>query len=1083
MPQRAKKGELDDMSPAEGHAPLYDEVQFQRLLTELLAEADRLRATPRSALDAKPEDITIERLLRPLFQILNYGAPDYLLPQARIRGPAGLSEWVDFALVGADRRLLAFVEAKPIWDDDLWRAYGHQVKQYLRDYHLKLERPTPVRWLVLTNFREFHFVNMFDRHPFLVLTAADLNRPDNQRILWQLLERHNLERDLIFAKYTEASRQPLDEQFLLDLNQWRQIVANGIRAANPHAPLADIARASALLLNRAIFVRVLETLGLHVYYSVPKEWHHWKTVVRNVRQFPFRDVLNRLYNDLELDLNTDLLKPEHEVPPIDNEYLAAFLIPDEVMAPEVSRAAGVQPSLLPPRTVYSYDFDQLTADILGAVYERYLAHSLAQDGDLIRVSLDQSVRQREGAYFTRPEVARYLVEAALEPIVKPAIHEALQLLHQERFDDAYRVLAERVATVRVLDPACGSGAFLMTAFDVLVAAYEAYNHAVRRITGTRFTELLTSANPGPQSFPDFARFVVEHQLFGIDKDPQAVEVTRLNLWLKLLRTDSAAYQRRNGSPPPARLPSLERNILARDFILPRWDVRTWIGDGHLVVVGNPPWGATLGRDSDLASAGYASATGQYDSYEVFLEQALSLLVTGERLSFLIPDSLFLPEHERTRRQLLHTTAIERITRLGEGLFHGVFRAAVGIVVRKGAPDADHRTRCALITKAGRQALFDRAHPRTLMDIEAESAHLVQQSRFSRNAGAEFDILIAEADEPIIQAMECRRLNWDEAFDDARGVEITKDGLVVRCPYCGIWNNVPRKNRQGVYLPKTCQNPQCGRQFTVGRGGVAPESIIRNIPGPSYQPIIVGEAVHRYRIVQYSYIDVTRVREVPLCPHCGHFDAQAVPTVDTWVCPHCRQRFHRGEVRRTRQLGIRYKSPALYAPPKLVIRKTGRGIYATIDETDALTNQVVFIFRPKPGSPVSVYYVLGVLNSRLMLYYYYKRTAEVEWRSFPYLTQHVIKTLPVRLPDPSDARERLLHDQIADSARWLSSHAGDPGFAQKDQECEQLVRTLYGILPEWNARIDNELDRISQLGTLLATPEDDDEEDDDDGAEE
>src|SRR5205823_3849518 len=97
---------------------------------------------------------------------------------------------------------------------------------------------------------------------------------------------------------------------------------------------------------------------------------------------------------------------------------------------------------------------------------------------------------------------------------------------------------------------------------------------------------------------------------------------------------------------------------------------------------------------------------------------------------------------------------------------------------------------------------------------------------------------------------------------------------------------------------------------------------------------------------------------------------------------CGKEYSEDGVQEWVRLGINYKIPSLYAGEKLLVRKTGRGIYATIDRTGAFTTQTVFIFKLNPNrtehyKQLRLAYILGVLNSRMMLYRYYKKIGDIE----------------------------------------------------------------------------------------------------------
>lgn len=196
-----------------------------------------------------------------------------------------------------------------------------------------------------------------------------------------------------------------------------------------------------------------------------------------------------------------------------------------------------------------------------------------------------------------------------------------------------------------------------------------------------------------------------------------------------------------------------------------------------------------------------------------------------------------------------------------------------------------------------------------------------------------------------------------------------------------------------------------------------------------------------------------------------------------VCRRCDQKFTEADVKEWVYYGIKYKSPSLYNGEKLLVRKTGRGIYATIDTKGAYTTQVVYLFklrydRQKRYEKLRLGYFLGVLNSRMMLYRYYKTLGDIEWKSFPYMTQRTIMSLPIKCIDFTNVRQTYFHNQIADIVDGVIA-SGRPPSSEIDEKIEQLVRELYGVnTPAFNTLIEVELKRIGQLGSLLGSSEED-----------
>ena len=197
-------------------------------------------------------------------------------------------------------------------------------------------------------------------------------------------------------------------------------------------------------------------------------------------------------------------------------------------------------------------------------------------------------------------------------------------------------------------------------------------------------------------------------------------------------------------------------------------------------------------------------------------------------------------------------------------------------------------------------------------------------------------------------------------------------------------------------------------------------------GDAWRPLLIGESINRYHVSRSLWID-------------------------------------------TGKDGINYKEQRFYQGKRLLVRKTGIGIMATIDDSAAYTNQVVFTWKMREDldSPLSRYrleYLLGTLNSRLMMYRLSTLFGETEWRSFPYMTQKTIQQLPVRAIDFSQEREARLHDEIADRVAAVLA-TGKPPSTHDDYQIEILVMQLYGITRSMCRRIFDVLHEVQRLRVI------------------
>jgi predicted RNA-binding Zn-ribbon protein involved in translation (DUF1610 family) len=287
-------------------------------------------------------------------------------------------------------------------------------------------------------------------------------------------------------------------------------------------------------------------------------------------------------------------------------------------------------------------------------------------------------------------------------------------------------------------------------------------------------------------------------------------------------------------------------------------------------------------------------------------------------------------------------------------------------------------------------------------------HEVPQARFAANPHAEFDLDV-RAEEGSFFAMRQRSgFAWDELVKWGRGIEIGKEGLIYRCPSCGTARAHPKS--------PNVRCAQCGEVL----GADSAEQIVRPLSArlaEGWEPLIVGSDVVRYRASPSRQIRV------------------GVP-------------------------GVAYKSGDAQHR-KLLVRKTGIGIQAAVDETGAQTVQSVFhCIARLAASAETLDFLLGVLNSRLIQAYHLRVTGDHEWRSHPYVTPRVLRSLPV--PDSRDSRRHVA--QIARLAHRLSQRYE----ARIDARLDDAVAELYGIGHkgvEWSHQVLAEAEQLRAIARL------------------
>lgn len=426
------------------------------------------------------------------------------------------------------------------------------------------------------------------------------------------------------------------------------------------------------------------------------------------------------------------------------------------------------------------------------------------------------------------------------------------------------------------------------------------------------------------------------------------------------------------------------------------------------VIANPPWSSEKIYDrAALISAGFSLVSGQYDSYVLFIEQAYNILCEDGLMAFIIPDSLFDAQNENLRKFLAEKTQIKIIARLGEKIFDEVNRATTVIVCKKSIPEDDSVTTCFRLSTDNRKAYL--TGNGTLLSFFDKNCHNVMQRRFLCNSGYTFDIDTRSDEEGLLDKITSQSIDWDKVFIFGRGVEISKAGKVVYCPHCNYAQGYKKKQLEAG--KKICTN--CGIEIAVTNTNV--HNVVTQLPDENSVLIYVGENVRRYSVSGESYIR---------------------PDIE----------------------GINYKNRGLYNPPKLLIRKTGLGIYSAIDYTGSMTSQTVYILKyASPDNATPLEYYLALINSRVVYYYYLKVYGENEWKSHPYLTKQIIFTLPIRPYTGSQLDQEIT--QIAASLTDHYDHA-------VDLRLEKLVMKKYGLTEQECQLVAAEMDRLPNLSAVI-----------------
>jgi len=613
---------------------------------------------------------------------------------------------------------------------------AYQVRRYAYTAKLPLS--------ILTNFAEFA---VYD-------TRIKPNKDDKAstaRIFYCTFNQYEQHYDFInstfsknailkgsFDKYIEENKNKkgtseVDAEILALVEEWRVELAKNIAKNNPGLLVYDLNTVVQRIIDRIIFLRIAEDKGIedeNLLLSVTKSQNIYEKLIHLFTR------ANKKYNS-GLFARVDWIDKVN----IENKVLSNIIV--NLYYPECP-----------------YEFSVLPVEILGSIYERFLGKTIrfrAVKGDTHTAIIEEKleVKKAGGVYYTPQYIVDYIVKNTVGEKVKNKTPEA-------------------IATLKICDPACGSGSFLVGAYKYLLNYHLDYYTQIKNVkTALKNGKIYESTFKFYKLTIEEKQRILTNNIFGIDIDSQAVEVTKLSLYLKLLENEgkeAEGWLFRYSDK--TLLPSLENSIkcgnslIGTDFYAQPdleltdedrikvnsfdWEKEFPVifkAGGFDVVIGNPPYVRPHNIESYVKEyfwKHFLTFVAKSDMYSCFMEKGINLIKEKGLFGFIVPHTwTSLESFTSIRKYILKNCSIIQLSQLPKKVFADAMVETCIFIFKKQIRNSKQIVNIYSIDEDAK-VKFIRKFPQE----EIQNAHLYNFQLYGRDAGQKIIYKIKNAGIPL-----------------------------------------------------------------------------------------------------------------------------------------------------------------------------------------------------------------------------------------------------------------------------------------------------------------------------------------------
>lgn len=493
------------------------------------------------------------------------------------------------------------------------------------------------RYVITSNFEKIRFY-VDDAIEHLEFNLFTLSR-EEFNILYLCLGAENLEADIAgkIKDQSVSQEDAITKKLYSEYSVFKRELFKNLTELNPAYDPLELFKKSQKLLDRLLFLFFGEDRGLLPPNSVRTILDDWNRLKELDEDIPLYNRFKKYFGYL----NTGFKGKKHDV----FAYNGGLFKPDEVLD---NIKIGDEVLYTHTAKLADYDFaSEVDVNILGHIFENSLNELDEVKAQLEGQEIDRSKtkRKKDGVFYTPKYITKYIVENTVgklceEKKVEIGVVEEEYTSDKNRQQRTKKILLDKLEAYRnwllkitIVDPACGSGAFLNEALNFLIAEHQYIDELEAKVTGSSL------------AFAYYSESILENNLFGVDLNEESVEIAKLSLWLRT-------------AEPNRKLNSLNENIKCGNSLIDDPEIagekafdwhkefpKIFANGGFDVVIGNPPYVRADSPGNDLKFRSYLvkkgkfkTLSGKWDLYIPFIELSDSITKNFGLYSLIIPDA-------------------------------------------------------------------------------------------------------------------------------------------------------------------------------------------------------------------------------------------------------------------------------------------------------------------------------------------------------------------------------------------------------------------------------------------------------------